>query len=575
MRSVLSSIASIATLFASSLALAQTASPPAPPPQALTPSQGAPVAAAPSAPASLVPPPAAVAPSAPPLPVPAASDTHLDLSTLRALRDKEVLTQAEYDAALRDLNDTTGATVAGDAPTFVLGKFSTTFYGMVKTDFLYDSTESFTDLAGNTQVARPAGSPVAPPPLPLPSSTPATTAQNYAGQHPQFQVSPHDSRFGFYVRAPETSGGVRLSGLLEFDLFGLGTTTEPSTTGQTQYFTSSVPRLRHAYFRVETPVLDFLVGQYWHLFGWQNVYHPASVQAQGLVGELYSRDVQVRLSKAIRTAGTTTEIAIAALRPPESGSAVPQLEAGLRFSVEKWRGAMTNGASGTATQPASIGVSGNYRYFVLPELSLVPKDTVNLATGSVAGDLFLPIVPVRHGKKDNALSVHGEVVYGNGISDLYTGLTGGVTFPYLTNVNLGLNPAPVYTANIDNGMVAFDLRGDLRAIEWTAYLAGLQYYLPVDNGRVFVVANYAHMESDNTAQFAANYNDSSPSPGTNHQNSATSSTRKSIDFYDASLFVDAMTGVRIGVEGAYYQDHYVDGVQANNIRVDLAGMFLF
>jgi hypothetical protein len=513
------------------------------------------------------------APPPPPAAPAASGDTRFDLSTLRSLRERGVITQAEYDTAVKDMNETTGADVAGEAPTFVVGKFSTTFYGQMKTDLLYDSTQSFTDLAGNTQVQRPAGSPVAPPAFPYPSNTPSTTNVNYAGQHPQLQASDRDTRFGFHLRAPEVNG-VRVSGLLELDLFGLGTTSIPSGDSQSQYFSSAVPRVRHAYFRVETPVVDLLVGQYWHLFGWQNVYHPGSVQAQGLVGELYSRDVQVRLSKAIRTEPVTFEIALAALRPPQSGSAVPQLEGGLRLAANKWRGTMTNGATGTSLQPASIAVTGNYRDVVLPQLSLAPTQTVNLAMESVAVDGYIPVIPATKTRRANSLSVQGELVYGSGISDLYTGLTGGILFPYLANTS-GQNPQPVYAPNIDNGMVAFDLQGNLHAIQWTSIVGGLQYYLPAGDGRVFVVANYAHMQSNNTSQFAVDYNNTSPDTTVNHQQSATSGTRKSIDFFDASLFVDAWTGVRFGVEGAYYMDHYLDGVQANNVRVDVGGMFIF
>ena len=43
-------------------------------------------------------------------------------------------------------------------------------------------------------------------------------------------------------------------------------------------------RIRHAMFRVETPVVDVLVGQYWHLFGWQDGYHPNTTEIQGVPG---------------------------------------------------------------------------------------------------------------------------------------------------------------------------------------------------------------------------------------------------------------------------------------------------
>ncbi len=177
----------------------------------------------------------------------------------------------------------------------MLGNFSTTVYGRAKADFIYDSTESFNDLAGNSLIARPAGSPVAQPPAPQ------TT---YPAQNSRMQFSMRDSRFGLYVRAPER-WGVRASGLVEMDFFGQ--IASNGTEAQT-YSTAMVPRLRHFYFRIENPVVDILVGQYWHLFGWQNVYHPASVQAQGLMGEVYSRDVQLRLSEdaRVRHRGSTS-----------------------------------------------------------------------------------------------------------------------------------------------------------------------------------------------------------------------------------------------------------------------------
>jgi hypothetical protein len=192
---------------------------------------------------------------------------------------------------------------------------------------------------------------------------------------------------------------------------------------------------------------------------------------------------------------------------------------------------------------------------------------------SIAADAFVPIIPVAKGHRANSLSIHGELAYGNGIADLYTGLSGGIVFPFLTNTT-NQNPAPVYSAPIDNGIVAFDLNGNVHAIQWTSALGGLQYYLPIADGRVFVVGNYGHMESNNTAQFVAPAS-SVDDPTSNHQNVSGAGVRKSIDLIDGSLFVDAWTGVRFGLEGAYYMDHYVDGVQANNVRVDLGGLFIF
>ena len=54
------------------------------------------------------------------------------------------------------------------------------------------------------------------------------------------------------------------------------------------YFTNPTFRVRHANFKIETPIVDFLVGQYWQLFGWGSAYQPNSVEIQGLPGEVLS-----------------------------------------------------------------------------------------------------------------------------------------------------------------------------------------------------------------------------------------------------------------------------------------------
>ena len=75
-------------------------------------------------------------------------------TSLRIMRDKGMITQQEYDSALRDMGESTGG-LAADGNTFVLGKWATTLYGFVEADNIYDTTRSFNDLAGATLVARP------------------------------------------------------------------------------------------------------------------------------------------------------------------------------------------------------------------------------------------------------------------------------------------------------------------------------------------------------------------------------------------------------------------------------------
>ncbi|HVE83208.1 MAG TPA: hypothetical protein VND93_10195, partial [Myxococcales bacterium] len=92
------------------------------------------------APASTPAPAPAPAAPTPPAPPPTPSDVDrqrtVQVSTLKLLREKNVITEEEYQAALKDLGEL-GAR-AKDANTFVVGKLSTTVYGFVQVDYLYN-----------------------------------------------------------------------------------------------------------------------------------------------------------------------------------------------------------------------------------------------------------------------------------------------------------------------------------------------------------------------------------------------------------------------------------------------------
>jgi hypothetical protein len=470
------------------------------------------------------------------------------LIPLRLMLEKGIITQAEFESAMQDLADTTGVR-AGDQANFVLGKWSTTLYGFAEADYIYDSTQSFTDLSGNSQIAR---------------------GGTYAGNHARMQFSPRNSRIGFRMRAPE-SHGIRASALVETDFFGsssatggltvpAGATTTSNAYGTEQsFYVNPVLRLRHAYLKMETPVVDLLFGQYWQLFGWQPLYNPASTQIQGLAGELYARTTQFRATKVIAPNGPVSlEIAAAAARPPQRDSAVPEGEAGIRLTINRWRGMYTAGQTNTSLAPASIAVSGDLRHVLLPEFSATPKNAVGKTGTAIAGNIFLPVIPASKEKKGNSLSLVGQGAYGYGISDLFSGLTGGVGFPALPNPTMA-SPAPVYSANIDPGIVTYDGNGNLHFIQWLAILGGVQYYFPGLDGKMFVSANYSHLESPNTSDYFPN----------------SKSVRKSLDFWDVSLMADVTDAVRLGVEFADWRDDYLDSTHASNQRGQISAWYIF
>jgi len=506
--------------------------------------------------------------------------TTLALMSLSDMREKGIITQEEYDSAMHELTETSGRQ-ASDGVSLLVGKWSTTFYGFVDADAIYDSTGSFQDLAGNGLVSRPG---------------------TYLGDNPRTQFSIRNSRIGFLMRAPQYHD-VRASARIEMDFLGSNSTPEANSQAITNgaanaalpseanFFTSPEPRIRHLFLKVENPVIDALFGQTWHLFGWQDAYHPNTVQYQGVPGELYSRTPQIRLSKTAKSEDVTFDIAVAALRPPQRDSAVPEGAAALHFAINKWTGVQTQGATGTGIMPASIAVSGDLRSFALPNYNSSASNsdqyTSERACGALAVDAFIPVIPGDKAHMGNSLSILGEFVDGTGMADLYTGLTGGVGSPTLpatisavtttTNkagagtsgvaagtpetVVTSTTPAPL----VDPGLVYYDnnptATGNhtVHFIQWMTIRGGLQYYLPGLDGKLWLSANVAYVASNNDAQFGIN-------PAT---------TLKYMDWFDVNLMGDITPAVRLGLEYANYSQHYNDGIIAVDHRVQGSAFYIF
>jgi hypothetical protein len=469
---------------------------------------------------------------------PSADDPHhphsrvaVELTTLNLLRQKGLITQDELDSSVRDLGDSLGAQI-GDAPTLVLGRWSTTLYGFVEADHIFDTTESFNDAAGNAQVAR---------------------TDSYGGRHDRFMFGVRNSRIGFRLRAPEYHR-IRASAMLEMDFLG----NQPPGATEAALFTNPGFRIRHVNLKVETPIVDVLIGQYWQLFGWQSAYQPNTVEIQGVPGEVYGRTPQLRLSKTIKRRAVTIEFAAAIMRPPQRDSGYPEGQAGARLAINRWTGLATTGSTGTAIQPLSVAVTADVRRFSLPEFTAAPKSSVDSRVGwGIAADALVPILRARADKKGNALTLNAEYAYGYGTADLYSGLNGGVAFASLPNPTMA-TPAPTYTPNVDPGLVVFNADGTLHLIQWESYLIGAQYYFPGLNGRSWVSANYSHTDSNNAALHGA-----------------ANKVRTREDWFDVNLFGDVTPAVRLGLEYAFFRDQYADGNTPINHRVQLSAFYLF
>src|SRR5260370_14529836 len=107
--------------------------------------------------------------------------------SLRLMREKGILTQAEYDSAVHDLAETSGKRTA-DKESVVIGKWATTLYGFIESDMIFDTTRSFSaEAPGGTLIAR-AGTPSNPSP---------------AGDNARFMFGARGSRLGVRIKAPE------------------------------------------------------------------------------------------------------------------------------------------------------------------------------------------------------------------------------------------------------------------------------------------------------------------------------------------------------------------------------------
>ena len=422
-------------------------------------------------------------------------------------------------------------------------KISLTIFGFVEADYIFDTTRSYNDAIGGDLVAR---------------------SDTYDGRSGRSQFSMRNSRLGFALESP-TIGEVKPSAVLEGDFFGHQSS--PPTTSENTYFDSPVFRIRHAYVKLQNPYVDVVAGQTYDLFGWQNFFFPCSVEFLGLPNQLFSRHAQLRLSHGFDVGGgASIDVAVSAARPAQRDSEIPDFNAGVRVSFDRWKGITTPGNVGTTAMPLSICGSGIVRQFKVDTFTPPPTQNSNSAMGwGVSADAFIPIIPSASAyDRGNRLTIIGSFVRGTGISDLINA-NGGAMFPTLPNPAQA-NPPPLYTPDIDNGLVTFDTaQGLLHTIDWQAYRVGLQYYLP-PTGRLLFSANFTRAHSGNMAKLF-------PQGGAEIElltNVADTST-----YVDGNLFWDATPAVRFGISGQYTQVEYLDGMKPHNYRAMGQTVYLF
>jgi hypothetical protein len=410
-------------------------------------------------------------------------------------------------------------------------------YGFVELDLMHDSTQSFTEAITNNTMQRPA---------------------TLAGDNPRTQFTARDSRVGVRLSAP-THGSVRTSALLEVDFFG----NLPANATEDATFSAAAVRLRHAYVKFETPVLDVLAGHTSDLFAWGGAgFYPNTVAFLGVPGEIYHRDPQLRLSKVLSGSAVTFEAALAAVRPAQRDGEIPDGQGGLRIAFERWRGSSAQGASPAKSAPASLGVSGVYRHFSVPAFTTSAANPKKANGWGAAVNLFLPIIPASSADDlGNTLSATAEATMGTGISNLYTGLTGGVLFPVLPNPAMTL-PVPTFLPDIDQGLVTYDAAGNLHTVNWRALVVGLQYRAPFGMGRRLALSAVAsQIESTNIDALT-------PVQGL-------PLVFSKARYVDGNVFFAPTPESQVGASVQVERQTFGDGLYGTNVRGELAVYYFF
>lgn len=427
------------------------------------------------------------------------------------------------------------------AATPVVNKWNAQLYGFAEVDAIQDTREAMTEVPGN---------PVLP-----------HAGNNYAADHGRMQLSMRNSRVGFRFSSPEFRG-MKGSGLIETDFFG----NQPNAAGggsEGAFYNNAGLRVRHAWGKLETPVVDVLGGQSWQLFGWQPYFHPNTVELQGVPGQVYSRTAQFRLSRAFKTDPLTLELAVAAARPPQRDADLPDGQAGIRMAFNDWKGVRTSGGSGTSVDPAMIGVSGALRGFAVQKLGQGDPSVQSKTSGwGLSLDGFLPIIPGKADDRSNALTATGSWVRGAGIQDMYSGYANGIgsaTAPTTTPATPGGSGGPLAGSDaLDAGLVAFNKANNLTAIQVRSFMVGLQYYTPIDDGAVWLAGNYSQTNSDNAADLTTS-----------------AAVWKRQRWAEAALFWDATPAIRFGGSFSWFEDLMKDNTLAHNQRYQASMWYLF
>lgn len=375
------------------------------------------------------------------------------------------LSQAEQDAIAKAVAEKLASSTNG---------VKVEFHGFAELDMIGDDTESFKESVGNFPVTRPGVT---------------------AGENGATQFSLRNSRISLLAQVPETDGW-KTKGYIETDFLGYDpapnyaapSTAAAPTNSEFNFYTQPSVRIRHAYLEAQNDGWDILCGQTWTLFGWQSNYFMSTIGVTPYMGVLFERTPQVRVTKTLGAEGDAQlQVAVAAVRPEESASEMPNFDGGLRFVLGSWKGRFSLAQGKVNTIPFSIGLSGTLRTYSYGVTTVPTNVQLNqTAQGSaVALDALIPLVP--YDEKDGpSLVATGEWSVGNGDGDEMPNWSGGL--PALATAVNGIN--------LDGGIGGINAVGNFTLVDIQSWNGQLQFHFPPSWG-TYLTAGYGEVFSDN------------------------------------------------------------------------------
>lgn len=507
----------------------------------------------------------------------AAADDH---RALKLLLDKGIITQQEYDQAVKEEQ---GAKIEAEQRAKIDAEqrakaeaeqhakqvstvttkngLQVKLGGFAEIDFVGDTTQSFPEIIGNKPVLR---------------------SNTVGGANGQFFTSPRNSRITLDVRAPERNGiKTRYFAAVDF----LGNQPAIGTSGVSEFSNVTSPDLRifQMFFQVESPVVDVKVGQDWSRFGFMSEYSRAQVSVAATPANMFNRWIQASVSKRIHLTNTLSLTPVFSVeRPPQQDAGIPSFVGAVQVAHSGLQAPYSGSSSSdTALKSLSIQVSGVGRRLEAnsggPTNPSGGQPNLNgqtyVAGWGASTSLFLPVLPSRNGEMGNTAHVVMEGVTGAGISDMFNGLSWGICNPVCGNsaTNSGFGGAAFGQTNIDAGLAAVSSQtGKFEAIRTTSMMVHTTYYLP-DEGKTWIGGGYGTIYSSNAAQMTCTV--SAAFCGGATRTLQTIYNREST--YYGYVYHDFTQEIRLGLETNWVRTTYADGNNAENRRIQLSFFYRF